>query len=340
MTMPVVSQLFERISALATAGPLAIPIWLAFLFILLSFLRGPLVNLVLRVLHVDDDSLSIVIRKRLDVPLQLLFIMLALLPFTFLVLPPYGPLVVVAAHVLITFLAFHVLIQGADLAIFSWYLKRSRANVSAVMRFFSLTVMYAIAVMLLLDWEVGVSVLPLLATSTVLTAVLGLSLQDTLKNAFAGLNMSLENSFEQGDWVTFRLDSTDQWFGQIVEIGWRTTKIKTLNNNYAIIPNSTFTSHELINFNKPSSIHARTLEVPVLLNADADQVRAALQKAALSVPGVLSEPYPDALPTRIGEQRICYQLRFWMADIQMRETLTGKVLERCWQEMKDLGALY
>ena len=324
---------------LATAGPLAIPIWLALLFFILSFLRGPLLTGIFRVFRIADHDLEVLVRKRLDAPLQLLFVILALLPFTFLISQPYGSYVTVITHIFAVFLFFHVLIQSIDLSIFSWYLKRSRANVSAVMRFFTLSVLYGIAAMLIVDWELHVSVLPLLATSTVLTAVLGLALQDTLKNAFAGLNMSLENSFEQGDWVLFRLDSTDQWVGQIVEIGWRTTKIKTLNNNYAIIPNSTFTSHELVNFNRPNTVHGRTVEIPVLLSAEPEKVKMSLVKAALSVNGVLSDPRPEALPTNIQNDRIIYQLRFWLVDIGAREELTGKVLERCWIELKDLDAL-
>ena len=333
------SHLFERISSLATVGPLAIPIWLGFLFIMLSFLRGPLLTLTFRLLRIADFELAATVRKRIDTPLQALFIMLALIPFLFLVVPPYNTYVNVVVHIFTTFILLHIIIQSMDLAIFSWYLKRSRANVSAVIRFFTLSVLYGIAVMLVLEWELNVSILPLLATSTVLTAVLGLALQDTLKNAFAGLNMSLENSFEQGDWVMFRLDSTDQWVGQIVEIGWRTTKIKTLNNNYAIIPNSTFTSHELVNYNKPSPVHGRTVNIPVLLSADPEKVRPALLKGALSVNGILSDPPPDASPTEIHQSHVVYQLRFWLASIDSREVLTGQVLERCWLELKDLGAI-
>lgn len=335
-----IQALFQRIGSLATAGPLAIPIWLAFLFFTLSVLRGPLLTAIFRVFRITDGLLEGSVRARLNAPLQLLFLALAFLPFTYFVAQPYGKIVVMVAHIFVTFLALHIAIQAIDLSIFSWYLKRTRPNVAAVIRFFTLTVLYAIAFMLLLDWEVGVSVLPLLATSTVLTAVLGLALQDTLKNAFAGLNMSLENSFEQGDWVMFRLDSTDQWYGQIVEIGWRTTKIKTLNNNFAVIPNSTFTSHELINFNKPSKTHARTVDIPVMLCAEPEKVSAALTTSALEVEGVLKDPPPQATPTTFTNDRIVYQLRFWMDDMEHRDILTGKVLEKCWEELKDLGALY
>ncbi len=325
---------------MASSGPLSIPIWLAFLFCLLAFLRGPLLSFLFHAFRLGDENLLHSARKRLDAPLQLLFLSLALLPFTAFIKAPYGSYVMFVVKALATFLVFHVVIQSIDLTIFSWYLKRTRANVSAVMRFFTLAVLYSIAAMLLIEWLAGVSVLPLLATSTVLTAVLGLALQDTLKNAFAGLNMSLENSFEQGDWVMFRLDQTEKWFGQIAEIGWRTTKIRTLNNNYAVIPNSTFTSHELINFNRPSSTHARVIEIPVALRCEPASVRQCLEQSAMSVKGVLAEPAAQAVVISIGNEKAVYQLRYWSDDPEQREEITGKVFESCWSALKDMGALY
>lgn len=332
-------DLLERLSRIATSGPLVGPIWIAFVFLLLSFMRGPLLRVIFRACRVQDPAVVDHVKARVDAPVQLLFVLLAFMPFSYLIVAPLGPVVVLVTHIVAFALLFHIIIQLVDLALFSWYLQRKQRNVAAVVRVFALSVLYLIAGMLLLEWAVGVSILPLLATSTVLTAVVGLALQDTLKNAFAGLNMSMENSFEQGDWVMFRLDSNEQWYGQIVEIGWRTTKIKTLNNNYAVIPNSKFTNHELINFNKPTAVHARTLELPVASTADADSVTNALVRSALSVDGVLDDPKPDAIPTEIKTDCVVYQLRFWLADCAVREQLTGEVLTKAWQELKEMAAL-
>ncbi len=333
-------RLWDKILAIASTGPYAAPIWIACAFILLSFLRGPLIGQLFKAFRVKDAALADTMKGKIDRPLQMLFFVLAITPFTLLIPAPTGPILVVIVNLLAFALLFHIVIQSIDLAVFNWYLHRRQAKVASVVRVFILSILYAICAMLLLDWAVGVSILPILATSTVLTAVLGLAMQDTLKNAFAGLNMSLENSFEQGDWVMFRLDSaTDHLYGQIVEIGWRTTKIKTLNNNYAIIPNSKFTTHELINFDKPTPVHARTVTIPVSLSADGENVKTALIRSAAGATGVLEDPPPDATPLEIKLDHVVYQLRFWIASGAEREHMTGSVLQRCWQELKELGAL-
>lgn len=333
------NQLFARLSALATGGPLAIPIWIALLLFTLSFLRGPFLKILFGICRVQDEQLEKNVKQRIDMPLQFLLMSLAFLPFTFLLVQPLGSFVTVGLRAVALILLFYILIQSADLAIFSWYLARKQANVSGVVRFFALFLLWGVATLLTLEWVFGVSVVPLLATSTVLSAILGLALQDTLRNAFAGLNMSMEKSFVEGDWVMFRLDANDQWFGQIVEIGWRTTKIKTLNNNYAIIPNSNFTNHELVNFSKPNPMHARTLDIPVNSRADGVSVRETLIQSALRTEGVMADPKPDALPTQIKSDCVVYQLRFWIDHPEQREHLTGAVLERSWQELKEMGAL-
>jgi small-conductance mechanosensitive channel len=333
------NELFSRLHVMATEGPLAGPIWAALICLCLFILRTPLLSLIFHLAKVEDDELRGRVKLKIDLPVQLLLLTLAVMPFSFLIIAPIRAVIVLILHVQALFLLFYIAIQTVDLALFSWYLVRRRTAVSGVVRMFALAVLYAIAALLTLDWGFGVSILPLLATSTVVSAVIGLAMQDTLKNAFAGLNMSIEKSFVEGDWVLFRLDAAEQWFGQIVEIGWRTTKIRTLNNNYAVIPNSNFTNRELINFSKPQIMHARTIDFPINFLADSEAVKGVLIECALAVDGVLKEPLPQAQPLEIKSDHVLYQLRFWMNELEKRDVLTGQVLARSWKGLQELGAL-
>src|SRR5262249_33793129 len=155
-------------------------------------------------------------------PLQLLLLLLAALPFVQMMPGVFGHVLLRLVRCLIPFLACHVLIQGADLAIFKWYLGHWKdVRLPGVLRFAALTGAYAVVALLVLDWALGVDVVPLLATSTVVTAVLGFALQDTIKNFFAGLTVSLEGTFQQGDWVSFHHNAGGSLVGEIIEIGWR-----------------------------------------------------------------------------------------------------------------------
>ena len=79
----------------------------------------------------------------------------------------------------------------------------------------------------------GVNLSGLIATSAVLTAVIGLSLQDTLGNILSGLALQTDDSLHVGDWI-----KVGDVSGKVVEIRWRYTAIETRNWETVIFPNS------------------------------------------------------------------------------------------------------
>jgi small-conductance mechanosensitive channel len=73
----------------------------------------------------------------------------------------------------------------------------------------------------------------IIATSAVLTAVIGLSFQDTLGNMMAGMALQLEHAVRVGDWI--KIDGQE---GLVKEVRWRHTAVETRNWDTIIIPNS------------------------------------------------------------------------------------------------------
>lgn len=167
----------------------------------------------------------------------------------------------------------------------------------------------------------GVNPASLLATSAVLTAVLGLSLQETLGNLFAGLAIQGEEPFHVGDFVQFDLDKA----GVVTEINWRATKILT-NDHYIItVPNGVLARASILNFSKPERFARYQVNVNVPYEAPAG-VAELLVNAALSVEGVLPTPPPDAVLGELGPSMIVYRLRFFTAEHTRREYVSGRVL--------------
>jgi small-conductance mechanosensitive channel len=185
----------------------------------------------------------------------------------------------------------------------------------------------------------NINVLPLLATSTVVTAVVGLSLQDTLKNLFAGLTMSFEKRFRQGDWVMFRIDPNNTAIGEVIEIGWRTTKIKTVDNNYVVIPNAMFTSNQLTNYSQPTPAFPRALEIPVRPNTDLERIRQAIAEAVKNTEGVLKEPLPETLVTGIRVDHVTVRVRFWVDQYVSGDPVASKVLEKSYEQLREMNAI-
>lgn len=96
----------------------------------------------------------------------------------------------------------------------------------------------------------------ILVSSAVFSAVIGLALQDILGNVISGVALHVERPFRVGDWV----EVADQT-GEVVEMSWRATRIRTMENNYVVIPNSNIAKERIINYKAPSPVLALYLRV-------------------------------------------------------------------------------
>lgn len=340
-----IHNLFEQsisfIVFMATSSEYAVSFWATVLCLILLLNKKAVVEYIWRSLHLIED---LVLQKqyfaKIDKALKILLITLACSPFFHFLPPVVNKSLNAFALFVVPFAALYIVVQALDLVFFGWYLTKYKdANVPSVMRAFVFGGIYVVFGLVFLEWSLGVNVLPLLATSTVVTAVLGLAMQDTLKNLFAGLTMSFEKRYRQGDWVSFRLDANNSTVGQVSEIGWRTTRIKTLDNNFAVIPNSMFTTYQVVNYSLPIASYARSIEFPIKTSADVATVLASLTKNAPTVEGVLKEPTPEALLLAVKPDHIVVRLRFYIEDFSKGETLSGRVMEVCLADLAKMSAI-
>jgi len=142
--------------------------------------------------------------------------------------------------------------------------------------------------------QMGIAIAPLLTALGVGGLAVALALQDTLANLFAGIHILVEKAVRVGD--ALRLESGQE--GSVLDITWRTTRIRTVQNNIVVIPNSKLSQSVLTNYSLPEP--RLTVQVPVGVDYGSDprRVEGVLQdvarRAAAEVPGMLAEPAPVA----------------------------------------------
>lgn len=326
---------------LATSSTYAVSFWATVLCLFLLLNKQAVVKYIWRSLHLIED---LVIQKeyfaKIDKALRILLITLACSPFFHFLPAMLNKAFSAIALFVIPFSTLFIVVQALDLVFFGWYLTKYKdANVPSVMRAFVIGGIYIVFGLIFLEWSLGVNVLPLLATSTVVTAVLGLAMQDTLKNLFAGLTMSFEKRYRQGDWVMFRLDANNSTVGEVSEIGWRTTRIRTLENNFAVIPNSMFTTYQVVNYSLPTPSYVRNVEFPIKTGSEIAPVLASLVNNAAGVEGVLKEPAPEALVSTIRPDHVIVKVRFYIEDFSKGETVAGKVMEACLPDLAKMNVV-
>jgi small-conductance mechanosensitive channel len=138
----------------------------------------------------------------------------------------------------------------------------------------------------------GISITPLLTALGVGGLAVALALQDTLSNLFSGIHVMMEKTIRVGDYI--RLETGQE--GYVTDITWRTTRIRMLQNNVVVIPNSRLAQSVVVNYHLPEP--RMSLLIPVGVSYDADPARVEellldeTRRAVGEVPGLLGDPGP------------------------------------------------
>jgi small-conductance mechanosensitive channel len=178
----------------------------------------------------------------------------------------------------------------------------------------------------------NLDVTPLVATSAVTSLVLGLALQPILSNFFAGLVLSVERPFRINDWI--RVGEQE---GRVVAITWRTTHLRTRDNNNLVIPNGKLAEERVLNYYYPHPAHMERIKVGADYRTPPYRVRRALLAAVAGVPGALDKPSPDVYVLSFDDSAILYELRVWSNDVVQAPRIASETRARIWEEFKKAG---
>jgi small-conductance mechanosensitive channel/CRP-like cAMP-binding protein len=185
-----------------------------------------------------------------------------------------------------------------------------------------------IVVLLLTLHAIGVEPGSLLTTSALLTAVVGLALQDTLGNMVSGLALQMQRPFEVGDWIQFEPDERN--IGQVTEANWRATTVMTNDLVELIVPNAVLAKALIRNFSRPSPVSRRTVVVTGPSGTPPKRVEDAITSALYSVVGVLPDPKPYVQVRQFADSGVEYAVRYFIKDFATRDIIDAHVRERVW----------
>lgn len=170
-----------------------------------------------------------------------------------------------------------------------------------------------------------VSLGAVLTTSAIITAVIGLALQDTLGNLFAGLALHLEKTVQVGDMIR-----QAETYGTVEELSWRAIKLRTVEGNLLLIPNSVAGREHLEIFPRPGRPIARFLRVGLEYDAPPERAREVLRGAVTGIPGVAALPEPVAYVKSFDAYAVTYEVRYWLEDYARYLEVDSQVHERVW----------
>jgi len=171
----------------------------------------------------------------------------------------------------------------------------------------------------------------LLVASGVTAAVAAFALRDFLSALIAGIALNIHPPFQVGDWV--EVTGTQ---GEVININWRATVLHTTDRNHVIFPNSKIASEKIINFYRPQKKHAMRLRLSIEDAQPPTFVKETLLQCTLQAEGVRAVPEPKCRLLSFDDSRNEYELKFYIEDHLIHETIRDNVTTAIWYAFKRL----
>ncbi len=200
-----------------------------------------------------------------------------------------------------------------------------------ILRDILLFVAFVIALMTILQ-QSGANLVSLVTTSAVLTAVIGLSLQQPISNMFAGLSLQLDRTIVVGDWIKI-----DDRIGRIEKISFRATSISTRDDDTVTFPNAYFMQHAILNYSRPTPSHRMWCDVNFAYRHPPNDVKKVLEDCLRGCEGVLDTPPPIAIVRSFGESAVSYVVMYWITDFGHDVEIESAVRTRIWYAAQRAG---
>jgi small-conductance mechanosensitive channel len=233
----------------------------------------------------------------------------------------------------VVILASAFLIAVVDRYVFELYfLKRHGVSVPKFLTELTRIVIVVVAFFLVLQVGYDQSIKGLLIAPGIAAVVIGLAMQDLLGNIIAGLAMQAGKSFVHGDWLI-----VDQRHAEVIEINWRSTRLRTVDDISIEIPNREIARQTIVNLNRPTRIHAMTIPVTLDYTAPPTRTKEVLYHAVANAKGVAPAPKPKVFLKNFAESGVEYEIKFWMEDHKQYSEVCDAIRTNVWYGLRRHG---
>lgn len=188
------------------------------------------------------------------------------------------------------------------------------------------------SVLLILQFVFEVKVPGLFASLAGGGVVIGLALRPVIANLTAGLTIQMSKPLKLGDWLYI-----DNRLAEVMELNWRTTRLRTIDHTYIEIPNVDLVNVHLQNYSYPTPHHAMRVTVPVEYEAPPNKVRAILLRSTEDVAGVLKDPPPEVYLKEFADSTIIYEIRVWIEKDAEQDRIADGIRTDAWYELRRAG---
>lgn len=186
------------------------------------------------------------------------------------------------------------------------------------------------ALMMVLN-QLGIDVTAAVAGVGIAGIALGFAAKETLSNMLAGLSIFIDKLYAVGDWIEIVGK-----YGQVKSISLRTTKIRTLDNIFIIVPNSQVTTAPVTNFSEEGEVRITT-KIGISYNSSIEEARTAILETIKTIEGVRASPAPAVVVDELGESSVKLLVRMWVNDPGTDPSYRFQLTEKCKLALDEAG---
>jgi len=169
----------------------------------------------------------------------------------------------------------------------------------------------------------------LLAGSGVAAIILGFAGQNLFGGIIAGISLQINRPYRVGDWLQL-----GERFAEVMEINWRSTRLRTNDAIYLDIPNNEIVKQTIVNLHYPTEVHAMRIRVGLEYRVPPNLVKDVLARAASSANGVLAHPPVKVFLVDFSDYAVMYEIKFYMGNHARINEINDAVRTNVWYELK------
>lgn len=247
---------------------------------------------------------------------------------------------IIAFEILWWVIPVWVLVLSVETFLWAPLEKKTEKNVPSLIKRITASIIMLFAFFGILAFVFDQKITSLLATSGAVAMIIGFAIQVNIANIFSGIILNIDNKIRIGDWIMVhgRTPTPDvSLVGCVVDIGWRTTQLKTTDNNLALIPNSVFANKAFTNFMLPEEVSNFDIAFCLPFSVPADVGIKLINDGARAVvghpEGPSSEPkMPKTAVSGIKDKGLVYKVNYWILPREVsiaksRNTIIKSVME-------------
>jgi len=202
---------------------------------------------------------------------------------------------------------------------------KSNRSVPKILQNFLAFLIYLLAFFGIVAYVFDQKLTSLLATSGMVAMIIGLAIQVNIANIFSGIAINLEHPFRINDWVKIG----DEFSGKVVDITWRTIKVKKRDGSLLSLPNSIASESPIHNYNHPNRFFWNRIEIFVDPKHNPEKIKSILMNAVLSVNGIVKSADPT-IRFELNEWAAVFIIFYCLDDYDLKFFYRSQVFEQAW----------